>query len=92
MNAKLEFRRDSKLLDYCDADWAKDFDERRSCTGFVLQLQNGAISWSPKHQQTIAFSTTDVEYQALSSATQGAMWLNQENKEIFPNETDSDNV
>lgn len=45
----------------------------RSCTGYVFLLQGGAISWCSKRQPTIALSTTEAEYMALSTATQEAV-------------------
>ena len=71
-------------MGYCDADWASDMDERRSCTGNVFTLQGGAISWSCKRQQTVALSTTEAEYMALSAATQEVLWLQQFEHELFP--------
>ena len=63
------------LEGYSDADWAGDLDSRRSTTGYVFTLGGGAISWNSKRQATVALSTTEAEYMALSSATQEAIWL-----------------
>lgn len=35
----------NELCGYSDADWASDLDKRRSCTGYVFNLSNGAIAW-----------------------------------------------
>ena len=35
----------------------------------------GTISWSSRKQPTVAKSSTKAEYNALSSATQEAIWL-----------------
>lgn len=59
---------------YSDADWANDIETRRSITGYVFLQSGGAISWSSKKQSTVALSTTEAEYMALSSATQEAAW------------------
>ncbi|XP_046602605.1 secreted RxLR effector protein 161-like [Neodiprion lecontei] len=74
---RLEFSAEEigEVIGYCDADWASDIDERRSCIGYVFILQGGAISWNCKRQATVALSTTEAEYMALSSATQEAIWL-----------------
>lgn len=65
------------LNGFCDSDWASDIDKRRSCTAYVFLLAEGAISWGCKRQPTIALSTTEAEYMALSAGTQEAIWLRQ---------------
>ena len=65
----------TELNGYSDADWAGDVDTRRSTTGYVFQFGNGTISWSSRKQPTVAKSSTEAEYVALSSATQEAIWL-----------------
>lgn len=81
---RLEFSAEGNqdMTGYCDADWASDINERRSCTGYVFILQGGAISWNCKRQATVALSTTEAKYMALSSATQEAMWLKQFKEEL----------
>ena len=38
-------------------------------------IGNAAVSWSSKKQATVARSTTEAEYVALSFAAQEAIWL-----------------
>ena len=66
-----------ELVGYSDSDWAGDIDTRRSTSGYVFQIGNGTISWSSKKQATVAKSSTEAEYVALSMAAQEAIWLNQ---------------
>lgn len=66
-----------KLIGYSDADWAGDVVSRKSTSGFVFKLAGGAVSWQSKRQATIALSSTEAEYLALSSAVQEAVWLRQ---------------
>ncbi|XP_022149979.1 riboflavin biosynthesis protein PYRR, chloroplastic-like [Momordica charantia] len=73
MNYSLCYQRNnSELEGYSDADWGGDMDERKSTSGYVFLLNNGAISWSSKKQTCIALSTMEVEFVALSVAVQEA--------------------
>lgn len=65
------------LVGYTDSDWASDVDKRRSCSGNVFKLSNGAISWYSKRQQTVALSSTEAEYMAMASCVQESIWLKQ---------------
>ena len=63
LDLQLLFRRLlSSLTGYTDADWADNHDTQRSTSGFVFNIRSSAISWSSKHQLTVAFSTCKVEY------------------------------
>ena len=66
---------DDMLLGYSDSDWAGDVVTRRSVSGYIFQLGQSTISWCSKRQQTVAKSSTEAEYVALSIATQEAIWL-----------------
>jgi transposase InsO family protein len=66
---------DMQLRGYTDADWGGDLDERKSTSGYVFLLNNGAISWSSKKQSCIALSTMEAEFVAFSAAVQEAVWL-----------------
>jgi len=72
----------TELNGYSDADWAGDVDTRRSTSGYVFQFGNGTISWSSRKQPTVAKSSTEAEYVALSSATKEAIWLRRLMKDL----------
>ena len=63
------------LFGFCDADWGGDPDTRRSTTGYVFMVNGGPVSWCSKAQHTVALSSTEAEYMALSAACQEALWL-----------------
>eukprot|EP00253_Pinus_taeda_P021560 PITA_21560 len=54
---------------FVDADWAGDLDQRRSTSGYVLNLFGGAVSWMSKKQSVVALSTTEAEYMAATHAS-----------------------
>jgi hypothetical protein len=66
---------DLLLRGYCDADYAGDHDDRKSRTGYVFLLANGAIAWCSKRQGCTADSTTEAEFVALAESAKEAIWL-----------------
>ena len=64
-----------RLQGYSDADWAGDLDTRRSTTGYVVMLNNGAIVWQSRRQPTVALSTMESEYMALTEAAKELKWI-----------------
>lgn len=70
------------ITGYCDADWAGDSLDRRSCMGYTFLFQNASISWNSCKQQTVALSTAEAEYMAMALATQEALWLQQLQAEL----------
>ena len=65
----------SELIGYSDSDWAGDLDTRRSTSGYMFQIGGATISWCSKRQLTVARSSTEAEYVALSAAAQECIWL-----------------
>ena len=66
---------DLTLQGYCDADYAGDHDDRKSRTGYLFLLANGAIAWCSKRQGCTANSTTEVEFVAMAESVKEAIWL-----------------
>lgn len=76
VNTKLVFKKTGeKLVAFADADWAGSCDERKSYTGFTFILAGASISWESRKQQTVALSSTEAEYMALSTASKEAVYL-----------------
>jgi len=57
-----------KLQAYSDANWAGCPDTRKSTTGWCMFLGNAPISWKCKKQDSVAKSSTEAEYRAMSAA------------------------
>lgn len=62
---------------YVDADFASDPSDRKSISGYVFMIADGAFSWSSKKQQAVTTSTTEAEYYAASLGSQNALWVRQ---------------
>ena len=62
------------LHGYADAAYANT-DDYKSTSGYVFIAGGGAITWRSKKQTTIALSSTEAEYVALSEAGREACWL-----------------
>ena len=65
------------LTGYSDSDWASSTDDRRSTTGFYYSLNPAGppVSWKSKKQPTVALSSCEAEYMALSASIQEACFL-----------------
>jgi hypothetical protein len=60
-------------MGYSDADWGSDKNDRISYTGYTFVVDGGLGSWSSHKQTTVAKSTMQSEYMALSEASQEAV-------------------
>lgn len=65
----------NSVVGYSDADWAGDHNDRKSTSGYTFMMSSAAITWRSKKQQTVALSTAEAEFTALSAASQEALWL-----------------
>ncbi|XP_031281495.1 uncharacterized protein LOC116140003 [Pistacia vera] len=58
-NLGIWFKRAEKLVlqGYTDSDWGGSLDDMKSTSGYVFYINEGAISWFSKKQDTVAQST-----------------------------------
>jgi len=71
---KIQYGSSNESGTYSDADWGSGQD-RKSVGGFVFLLNGGAVSWASKKQTSIALSTTEGEYMAMTQASKEIIWL-----------------
>ena len=57
------------FLGYADSDWTANPDDWKSITGYILFLANSPISWLTRRQKTVALSSTEAKYMAMSDTT-----------------------
>lgn len=67
---------------FVDADWGSNVEDRRSFSGYVFLMNGLPISWNAKKQRTVALSTTEAEYMALSEAAKECVYLRRLLREI----------
>ncbi|KAI5424381.1 hypothetical protein KIW84_030535 [Lathyrus oleraceus] len=63
------------VIGYTDASFQTDKDDFKSQSSYMFFLNGGAVSWKSSKQDTVADSTTEVEYIAASSAAKEAVWI-----------------
>lgn len=66
---------EEKLIGFSDADWGNDVNDRKSYSGYVFKLGNAGVSWEARKQRTVALSSTEAEYVAMSASTKEAIHL-----------------
>jgi hypothetical protein len=73
----LTYLRDSDLSPtaFVDADYRGCRDTRRSTSGYVFLMAGGQVTWSSKRQTTVALSTVEAEYVAMSRCAQQIVWM-----------------
>jgi hypothetical protein len=64
-----------ELFGFVDADWGSDPDGRRSTTGVVLMFGGAACTWASRLQCTVALSSSESEYLALSDGCKETMYV-----------------
>lgn len=73
---------DDVLVGWSDADYAGDLDTRRSTSGNVFKLYVSTIAWQSVRQSSVALSTCESEYMALTEATKEAIALRRQLAEM----------
>lgn len=76
----------TKMIGYSDADFDGDVETRRSTSGYVFLIGNGAISWGSERQKSVSLSTAESEYIAASEAIRELIWLQRLTDELSKNQ------
>ncbi|GJX04308.1 hypothetical protein Tco_0190224 [Tanacetum coccineum] len=63
------------LTAFADADHTGCQDTRRSTSGSMQLLGDRLVSWSSKRQKSVAISSTEAEYIALSGCCAQVLWM-----------------
>ncbi|XP_058760542.1 secreted RxLR effector protein 161-like [Vicia villosa] len=71
-----------ELVAYTNIDYAGDIDDRKSTSGYVFMLSDGAVAWAFNKQPMVTLSTTEAEYVALVSCAFQFIWMQHILKQI----------
>lgn len=63
------------LAGYADADWGGCKDSARSTTGFLITINGSIVDWGSQRQKTVALSSCEAEFMAISAVVQSVMWF-----------------
>ena len=58
-----------------NSDWGSDSTQRRSQSGYIVRMAKGLISWTSCAQKTVALSSIEAEYMALSDCSCQVVWM-----------------
>jgi hypothetical protein len=59
---------------YTDSDYASDVNDRKSTAGVLLMINSNPVVWYSKKQQSVALSTCEAEFYAISFGLQDLIW------------------
>jgi len=70
------------LIGYSDSCWGGNLEDRKSTTGNCFFLAGGVVTWASKKQPTVALSSVEAEYMAITSAAKHSKWIQKFFKEL----------
>ena len=62
-------------ISYIDADYGGDLDDCHSCSRHIFVQAGGPTSWGIQYQPTVALSTMETKYMALTRAMKQILWM-----------------
>ena len=65
---------DLHIKSFCDADWARCPDTKRSLTSYAVYLGECLIAWRSKKQGVVSRSSAEAEYRAMASVACEITW------------------
>ena len=63
------------VIAHSDSDWAQDLESCKSVTGYITLMAYRVTFWMSHQQKTVALSSTETEYMALSNCSHQLVWM-----------------
>jgi hypothetical protein len=64
-----------EMVTFVDSDWGGCPDTLRSTIGYVIQVCGGPVAYRSKLMQTMALSSGEAEFMALTEVCRELMWM-----------------
>ncbi|POM64289.1 Retrovirus-related pol Polyprotein [Phytophthora palmivora] len=74
----------TELTAYSDVDWTGNRDDRGSVSGMMLIICGAPVAWRSTFQKTVALSSTEAGYMALSECVKEVVWMRRLLKDLGP--------
>lgn len=81
-----------QLIGYTDSDYAGDVEDRKSTSGYVFLVSDGAVTWTSKKKPIVTLSTTEAEFVAAGAAACQVVWMMKIIKELGLSEEDNTEI
>nr|CCA22301.1 putative polyprotein [Albugo laibachii Nc14] len=62
---------------YSDLDWGESRDERRSTSSIMVMVNETPVVYKSRLQKSVALSSAEAEYMAISMCVQEILWVKQ---------------
>ena len=67
--------KDSRIIGFCDSDYAGDQDDRKSTSGYIFFIGLNPISLNCSKQKVVPLSSCEAEYISSTSAVCQGVWM-----------------